>query len=180
MDLREPGLDAAWSAQKMLPEEGPMLLSQTAEYALRATAFLATLPRGSTLRATDLSRATGIPVSYLSKILRRLVIQGLLTGHKGHGGGFALSRPPARIRLADILKAADFELTPDRCAFGWGQCSLQNPCPLHPIWSRLNDATLAWATRTTLAEVGASPTAPLYASPTPASLKKRGRPPRKR
>ncbi len=154
-----------------------MLLSQTAEYALRATAYLATLPRGSMLRATDISRATAIPVSYLSKILRRLVLKDLLTGHKGHGGGFALSRPPSRIRLIDVLKATDFELMPDRCAFGWGRCNLHTPCPLHPIWTRLNEATETWATKTTLAEVGTGPAAAIHAAASsPVSLKKRGRP----
>lgn len=130
-----------------------MLLTQTAEYALRAMACIASLPSGEASRAVDLAERTAIPLPYLSKILRRLVLDGLLTSRKGHGGGFALARPPGEIRFADILSAADFTLTPDRCAFGWGHCNDRNPCPLHPAWSQLKGAFTEWAATTTLDDV---------------------------
>lgn len=130
-----------------------MYFNQTAEYALRAMAFLANLPRGQAARAVDLSEGTGIPTHYLSKVLRRLVVAGLLDSRKGHGGGFSLSRPPRRIKFREILKAADFEPDPRRCAFGWGSCDPQHPCPLHPAWSRLNETVTAWADETTLESV---------------------------
>ena len=57
--------------------ETPMLLPQTAEYALRAMAWLATIPQDEPVRARDLSQATGIPPHYLSKVLRRLVLADL-------------------------------------------------------------------------------------------------------
>lgn len=130
-----------------------MLLTQTAEYALRAMACIASLPPGDAVRAIDLAERTTIPLPYLSKILRRLVLDGLLTSRKGHGGGFALARPPAEIRFTDVLAAADFSLTPDRCAFGWGHCNDKNPCPLHPSWSQLKGAFNEWANRSTLADI---------------------------
>jgi len=136
-------------------------LSQTAEYALRAMAHLASLPRGEALRAVDLSEVTGIPTPYLSKILRRLVVAGLLTSQKGHHGGFSLAKPPSRLRFEQILVATDYEPDPERCAFGWGECDPKHPCPLHPAWSELNEAYGEWARRTTLADVandaGANP-----------------------
>jgi len=128
-----------------------MVLSQTAEYALRAMASLATVPDGRPVRASDLSRATGIPSHYLSKILRRLVIADLLVSQKGQGGGFSLARPPEEIRFLDILEAVDALPQKDRCAFGWGDCSDTHPCPLHESWSKLSDHLHAWARENTLA-----------------------------
>ncbi len=130
-----------------------MILPQTAEYALRAMTYLASRPLGEAQRASDLAQSTDIPVHYLSKILRRLVAQGLLTSEKGHGGGFALALAPEHIRFLDVLLAAGFSAAPNRCAFGWGNCNPQNPCPLHPAWSKLNDSFWLWATSTTLADV---------------------------
>lgn len=130
-----------------------MLLSQTAEYALRAMAWLATLPERKPIRAADLSGATGIPAQYLSKVLRRLVLADLLKSQKGLGGGFSLSRPPREIAFIDILSAIDAYPTPDRCAFGWGSCDAADPCPLHQAWSRLNDQIQEWASNTSLAEI---------------------------
>ncbi|MBW1844745.1 MAG: Rrf2 family transcriptional regulator [Deltaproteobacteria bacterium] len=130
-----------------------MLLSQTAEYALRAMAWLATVPEGQPVRAVDLSGSTGIPTHYLSKVLRRLVLADLLQSKKGQGGGFSLSRPPSEIAFIDILSAIDAYPTEGRCAFGWGQCDASDPCPLHNSWSHLNDRIHDWASGTSLEEI---------------------------
>lgn len=127
------------------------LLSQTAEYALRATTWLAVCPPGTALRSSDLSRATGIPDHYLSKILRRLVIAGLLSSRRGQGGGFELARPPDEIRLLDVLHAVDPSIERGRCAFGWGACDAKAPCPLHAAWAPMGDSFMEWAATTTLA-----------------------------
>ena len=127
-----------------------MELTQTAEYALRAMAYLALLDGSARAPALDLSRGTGIPAAYLSKVMRRLVLAGLVTSQKGHGGGFSLARAPAKVRFSDILAAAGYDLLPDRCAFGWGRCNPTHPCPLHPAWSRLNEQFNGWASTTTL------------------------------
>jgi Rrf2 family protein len=130
-----------------------MVLSQTAEYALRAMAWLATAPTDEPTRAKDLSAATGIPTHYLSKVMRRLVLAGLLNSQKGQGGGFLLSRPPREIRFLDILTAVDAFPGAGHCAFGWGECDEIHPCPLHGSWSRLNEQLQSWAEGTTLADI---------------------------
>lgn len=138
-------------------ERGEMHLSATAEYALRAMAYLATLAPGASARASDLEAATSASAAYLTKVLRKLVVAGLLVSQKGHHGGFALARPPARIRFLDILEAVGHRPDPTRCAFGWGECDPAQPCPLHPSWSQLNQTFREWATSTTLAHVRPAP-----------------------
>jgi len=130
-----------------------MQLPQTAEYALRAMAFLATATKGGAVRSKDLSVETGIPAHYLSKILRKLVLQGLLLSQKGHGGGFVLAREAQEITFIEILTSVGYRPEPDRCSFGWGGCDPDNPCPLHPAWSQLNESFWVWATKNTLANV---------------------------
>ncbi len=130
-----------------------MHVNQTAQYALRALMHLAGLPEDTPARARDLSRATGTPRAYLSKILRRLVRRGLLRASKGHGGGFTLARRAAGIRLIDVFGAAGGRLERDVCIFGTGRCDAADPCPLHHSWSELNQAFDAWARRTTLRDL---------------------------
>jgi Rrf2 family protein len=130
-----------------------MLLSQTAEYALRAMAWLAMAPENKPVRAADLARATGIPTYYVSKVLRRLVLADLLESQKGQGGGFSLSRVPREISFINILSAVDAFPTQGRCAFGWGQCDATDPCPLHNSWSQLDDRIRDWAAGTSLGEI---------------------------
>jgi Rrf2 family iron-sulfur cluster assembly transcriptional regulator len=135
---------------------GAMILSQTAEYAFRAMAALAGLAPGEAITAVDLADRTGIPVHYLSKIMRRLVVGRLVQGRKGHGGGFQLARPPAAIRFADVLRATETDPEPNRCAFGWGECDASRPCPLHGAWSRLDEAFWQWAESTSMADAAAT------------------------
>lgn len=129
-----------------------MNLPQTAEYALRALAVIASREDGAVVSADAIARETSVPLSYLQKVLRRLVAAGLLEARKGPGGGFLLAMHPRRIRLVDILEATDTTL-PDACAFGWGKCDAKHPCPLHGTWSELKESIQKWASRTTLDDV---------------------------
>ncbi len=130
-----------------------MQLPQTVEYALRAMAYIANLPPTEAVRAHDLAAATNVPPHYLSKLMRRLVVAGLLKSQKGHHGGFVLAMPARYIRALDIMVAADYRPDPAHCAFGWGACRPAEPCPLHPAWSKLNDAICTWAAMTTLSDM---------------------------
>ncbi len=130
-----------------------MHLPQTVEYSLRAMCYIANLGEGVAVRAQDLSVATGVPAPYLAKLLRKMVVAGLLSSQKGHGGGFSLAKPPTFIRFLDVMVAADYIINPSYCAFGWGSCNSAAPCPLHPAWAKLNDMMADWAARITLADV---------------------------
>ncbi|MCC6640695.1 MAG: Rrf2 family transcriptional regulator [Deltaproteobacteria bacterium] len=127
------------------------LLSQTAEYALRAASWIAAYSPEGPVRASDLSKETGIPAQYLSKILRRLVVAGILTSQRGQGGGFALTRLPGEIRFLDVLSAVEALPETGRCAFGYGACRSDTPCTLHDAWAPLESAFVHWAATTTLA-----------------------------
>ena len=137
-----------------------MQIPKTAEYARRVMAHIARLPEGRAARAQELSRAADIPTPYLSKVLRKLVVAGLLKSQKGHGGGFVLARPAKRIRFIDVLGATDFDLGASGCAFGWERCDSRRPCPLHPAWSALKESWMEWAATHTLAEVQEAPAHP--------------------
>ena len=130
-----------------------MILNRTALYALRAMATLSRLAPGASMRAPELAQATETPIHYVSKVMRRLVVSKLVRGQRGHGGGFQLARPPASICLSDVLAAVGTSEAPDACAFGWEACDPQNPCPLHPAWSRLKDAYTKWSEEITLADL---------------------------
>ena len=130
-----------------------MNISQTTQYAIRSLSCMATKPVEKAVRTQDLSSETGIPVFYLSKIMRRLVKTGLLSSQKGHGGGFKFNRPLDEIYFADILKAIDTEFDHEECVFGWGECDETNPCIMHIFWSNLKENINTWAEKYTLYDV---------------------------
>ena len=67
------------------------MLSQTAEYALRAIAWLSSAP--SEPQTTEaIAAGTGVPEGYLSKVLQSLRRAELVRSKRGITGGFVLGR----------------------------------------------------------------------------------------
>lgn len=134
-----------------------MLLTQTAEYAVRAMVELARLAPGERVRAIDLSTTARVPAPYLAKVMAKLAKAGLVDGLKGHHGGFRLGREAVAITLADVLGTVDdWDAMDRRCFYGLDRCRADRPCPLHPTFDSLRESTKAWAASHTLAELAAA------------------------
>jgi Rrf2 family protein len=112
-----------------------MLISQTAEYALRAVVMLADRA-GQPQTTRQIAEATRVPAGYLSKVLRALGRGGLVTGQRGLGGGFLLARPARDISVLDVVDAVDPFQRIETCPLGLKSHG-QNLCPLH---RKLDDA----------------------------------------
>lgn len=105
------------------------MLSQTTEYALRAMACLAYSPDELT-PTPKLAEQTLVPPNYLAKVLQSLAQAGLITGRRGVGGGYRLSRPAAEISLLDVVNAIDPVERITTCPLGLPNHGT-NLCALH-------------------------------------------------
>lgn len=82
------------------------MLSRTVEYALRAAVWLAA--RTDTPQTTQqIAAATQVPVGYLAKVLQTLGDSGLVRSQRGLGGGFVLTRDPAKITILHVVSAVE-------------------------------------------------------------------------
>ena len=109
------------------------MLSQTAEYALRAVLFLADRD-GEPASVDDIAERVGVPRNYLSKTLHRLARAGVLASARGKGGGFRLAVDPDRLALLRVIEPFDAMTGDRRCLLGRPQCSDRHPCPAHHQW----------------------------------------------
>src|SRR5688572_3842238 len=80
------------------------MLSQTAEYALRAAVWMARSPEQA-ISADALAEVTKVPRRYLHKVLQDLVRAGLVRSQPGPGGGYALGRKPDQLTILDVVNA---------------------------------------------------------------------------
>lgn len=80
------------------------MLTQTAEYALRAMSCLATAPPAELVPTTVLAERTLVPSNYLAKVLQSLAAANLIVGRRGVGGGYRLARVPSEITLLEIIE----------------------------------------------------------------------------
>jgi Rrf2 family protein len=59
------------------------------------------------VKAEDIADAQDIPLNFLLGILRELRNGQLVRSVRGRDGGYMLSRPPAQIALADVIRVVD-------------------------------------------------------------------------
>lgn len=130
-----------------------MILSQTSEYAIRATSTIAIQEHNGPVTAIDLSEQISIPSTYLSKILRKLVNAKILKATRGHNGGFILAKDPSKIKLIHVLQAVDSIADSRHCIFGWRMCNSEKPCLLHHSWTKVKESFYSWIENTTLEEI---------------------------
>ena len=84
-----------------------MRLSNCMKYSLLAMAELADrYPNGFTSVA-ELAEKQGMPRLFLEQLLLKLKKSGLTESRRGPEGGYALAKPPEKIRIGDILCCVD-------------------------------------------------------------------------
>ena len=76
-----------------------MQITRAADYAVRVMVQMSSLPPGSRLQKSALVKLSEVPGSFLSKVLQRMVAQGLITSWRGGGGGLSLLKRPTRFRF---------------------------------------------------------------------------------
>jgi Rrf2 family protein len=133
-----------------------MIYSRSAEYAIRAFTYLASVPEGKFAMAKNVAEETDIPAHFLAKILQQLARKGFLRSSKGPTGGFCLRQPANEIALIDIVESVDGLTDYQRCISGFAECNDQAPCGLHDNWKVLRSRIMDYLEGTTVADVAAS------------------------
>lgn len=107
------------------------MISQTAEYALRALVHMAASYTEQPLQTVDqIATGTQVPTGYLAKVLQGLTRAGLLTSQRGIGGGFRLAKAASEITVFEVVQAVDPIPRILECPLGLAAHSTRL-CPLH-------------------------------------------------
>jgi Rrf2 family protein len=112
------------------------MISQSAEYALRAMVVLLSREELTFCSAQDIAAQARVPVDYMAKILNSLVRAGLVVAQRGRHGGCKAARPGSEISVYDIVQAVDPIRRIHTCPVGIPSHGT-NLCPLH---RKLDDA----------------------------------------
>lgn len=116
-----------------------MLISTKGRYALRVMIDLAENQRDGYVPLKETADRQEISEKYLEGILKTLVQQKLLTGVRGKGGGYRLTRPPENYTVGEILRLTEGSLAPVACLEpGAKPCPRMAQCRTLPMWEGLN------------------------------------------
>lgn len=130
-----------------------MRLTTKGRYAVTAMLDLAFHSQKSPVTLTDIATRQTISLSYLEQLFSRLRKAGMVTGVRGPGGGYKLSRTPEKINIAEIITAVDEPLDSTKCG-GKGNCQPNNqPCITHDLWMGLSEQIRSYLESISLAEI---------------------------
>jgi len=127
-------------------------LTRRGDYAVRAMLALAARRGASATSVREIARAMGIPAGFLPRVMGDLARAGLVSSRTGRSGGYALTRPPARISLLEVIEAVEGDSRRTSCVLRGGPCGRDGHCPVHDVFIGAQDALLKQLARASLAD----------------------------
>jgi Rrf2 family protein len=102
----------------------------------------------------ELSRETGIPKNYLSKILLVLGNAGIVEAVRGNAGGYRLTSAPDKVPLVRVVELFERHVAKRACLLGLRRvCSDEDPCTAHHAWRPAKAAYFDFLESTTLRDI---------------------------
>ncbi len=93
------------------------------------------------VRLTEIAQRQGLSQSFLEQVFGDLRRAGLVDSKRGPTGGYALTRPAAQLRVADIIAAVEEEVRAHGCRpdQALGCTGRTAKCLTHSLWGALED-----------------------------------------
>ena len=117
-----------------------MKLSTKGRYSIRALIDLALHPDEGPILVRDIAKRQRISERYLEQLFIPLRVAGLVRGIQGAHGGFILIKPPAEIRLSEVIRATEGSTAPVNCVDEPRLCLQSSTCPTRYIWAKIKRA----------------------------------------
>jgi Rrf2 family protein len=134
-----------------------MKLSAQEEYGLRCLLHMARRSDGASSTIPEISRAEGLSVPNVAKLMRILRMSGFVASARGQTGGYRLARPADRITVNEILGSLGGTLFSatfcNRHSGVQEECSHNADCSLRSIWSTLQNIVEDVLAKTTLQDL---------------------------
>jgi Rrf2 family protein len=130
-----------------------MHVSKTLDYAVRSLSFMGNKGEGKVTLMKEISRYENIPLSYLAKVMRVLVRDGIVRSTVGPDGGYMLAKKPEEITLMEIYEAVMGRLVIIDCLSDGYRCLQSRKCSQILLWHRLQNSIAEILKNTRLSEI---------------------------
>jgi FeS assembly SUF system regulator len=127
-------------------------VSKLADYGTIVMASMAREP-ARLHSAAEVALRLGLATPTVSKILKTLARNGLVTSSRGAHGGYRLRGDPAQISIAQIIDAMDGPIGMTECSTTPGMCMQEAACTVRANWRSINDIVLDALSRVTLEQM---------------------------
>lgn len=131
-----------------------MLISTKGRYSLRVMVDLAEHRTEGFIPLRDIARRQELSEKYLESIIKLLVKAKLLTGLRGKGGGYKLTKAPEEYTVGSILRFTEDSMVTVSCLEpGADCCPRMADCRTLPVWQGLDKVIQEYLDGITLADL---------------------------
>ncbi len=131
-----------------------MMISTKGRYALRVMIDLAEHQTEGFVPLKEIAKRQEISEKYLEIVLKSLVKNNFLTGLRGKGGGYRLTRSPETYTVGSILRLTENSLAPVACLEeNAPPCTRMAGCRTVKMWAELDKRISDYLDSVTLADL---------------------------
>jgi Rrf2 family protein len=134
-----------------------MKLSAQEEYGLRCLLHMARVQPGENMSIPEISRAEGLSIPNVAKLMRLLRIGGFVSSVRGQAGGYTLARPAGEITVGEVLELLGGTLFgPSFCRRYSGvldECPRKGDCSVGRLWGTMQHMVEGLLKKTTLKDL---------------------------
>jgi Rrf2 family cysteine metabolism transcriptional repressor len=130
-----------------------MKLSTRGRYGLRALLDLAVHQGEGMVLLKDIARRQEVSLPYLEHLITPLIAGGLVKSTRGARGGVLLLKPPAEVKLTEVVQLLEGSIAPVDCVNDPRVCSRSASCVTRDIWMQITDAIIQVLDSTTLQDL---------------------------
>ena len=130
-----------------------MKLSTRGRYGLRALLDLALHQGEGLVLLKDIARRQEISLPYLEHVMTPLIAAGLVKSTRGARGGVLLLKPPAEIKLGEVVQLLEGSIAPVDCVNNPDICHRSVFCVTRDIWGKMKEAMIQVLDSTTLQDL---------------------------
>ena len=129
-----------------------MRLSTKSRYGTRAVLDIA-LQEKSVIPLKDIAERQQLSLSYLEHLITPLIIGSILRSSRGREGGISLAKPPAEIKLSEIIQILEGQTVTVDCVKNSSVCERSGSCVARDLWVEVNEAMDNVLQSTTIADL---------------------------
>lgn len=120
-----------------------MKITFKGDYALKAVLDLAlNYESDHVVTIHEMARRADMPVKFLEQVLLDLKRGGFVESRRGKVGGYMLARPPAQIKLGEVVRFIEGPIEPIACSDKrYSSCKDIYHCVFRGIWQQVAEAT---------------------------------------
>ncbi len=128
-----------------------MKTSRKTDYAIHSLMLLA--KKEKEMSVTELAEEQNISRTYLAKVMQKLSNAGLVKSSEGIKGGYKLTKPPADIKLSEIVKITEEGINVFKCVDEKRNCTIRDKCKIHNVFKESYQIMLKELEKTSIKDI---------------------------